>query len=159
MRRRRRMSTAGMSPDGSPPTAAANEAAHKLYVDTVVAGAVVRAGDTMAGDLTAPNIHHPVTPKAAQSGTVTLDLSTDGGLTTFSGSGTVTVTSANHLPGRTVTLRVVATAALTVEAAVAGWTWVTPLPSTLTSTRVGILTVTSFGTTAASVVAAWGVAE
>lgn len=93
----------------------------------------------------------------ATSGTVNLDLSTlnDTFQTMGALTGDITFTTSNLTAGRSTTIRVVNGATLRVLTFPA-WVFVgTPMPANIAASKTGILTITSFGTTDADVVAAW----
>lgn len=116
---------------------------------------VAKAGDTMTGQLVAPNVALGV--ETAGSDTVALDFATgDGFVSRQVSTSTVTVTGVNYQPGRTKTIRFVgggSVASLTVPS---DWTFVGGAVGTAIGTAVtAVLTATAFGTTEGSVVAAY----
>lgn len=113
------------------------------------------AGDTMTGELVAPNVGIGVTLGTAD--TVALDFGAGDGFVSRQVAGTaVTVTGSGYVEGRTKTVRFVggtAVASLTVPSE---WTFVGQAVGASIGTAVtAVLSVTSFGTAASDAVAAW----
>ena len=120
-----------------------------------VAEKVAKAGDTMTGGLTAPNVTLGVT--AAGSDTVALDfLAGDGFVSRAVGGTAVTVTGTNYSEGATQTVRFIGGTAVASLDVPVDWTFVGSAVGTAIGTAVtAVLTATSFGTAASDVVAAW----
>ena len=117
------------------------------------------AGGTMTGELVMDDAQVRVSPGSdlAASGTLTLDFSGAGFVSAAVLTGNVAFASTNLAAGRSVTVRVLNGANVRTVAFPAGWTFVGVKPTTIDSSKVGVLTVTAFGGTDASVVAAWAV--
>jgi hypothetical protein len=90
----------------------------------------------------------------ASTNTVDLDFSRDR-VVTRSATGTVAFTGSSYSAGRSVSVRIVAGAASRSLTFPSGWKFVSFKPTTLAANKVGVLAVTSFGTTEADCVAAW----
>jgi hypothetical protein len=72
-------------------------------------------------------------------------------------STTTTFTASNYAAGRTVTVRVNPGASTRTIGFPSGWVFVGTKPTSIAANKIGILTITSFGTTEAECVAAWAV--
>lgn len=102
----------------------------------------------------------PGTPtELATTGTVALDflgeqLATQGPLT-----GSIVYSSENLTAGRSVTVRVINGSTLRSLSFPTDWRFVGTKPASIDPDKLGILTVTSFGTTNADCVAAWAVEQ
>jgi hypothetical protein len=90
------------------------------------------------------------------SDTVDLDFATNKVLTR-SATGAVTFTGSNYTEGRSVTVRIVAGASNRNLTFPAAWRFVSNKPTSILADKVGVLAVTSFGTTAGDAVAAFAV--
>ena len=120
-----------------------------------IAGKVAKAGDTMTGQLVAPNVALGVT--TAGSDTVALDFGTGDGFVSRAVGGTaVVVTGSNYSAGRTKTVRFVGGTAIASLDVPSDWTFVGSAVGTAIGTAVtAILTATAFGTAESDVVAAF----
>jgi hypothetical protein len=107
--------------------------------------------------LSAQNIQIAVGTGLATTGTVNLDFSTDGYKTQAALTGNITYTASNYAAGRSVTIRVINGATLRTLTFPSGWVFLGTKPANIASSKVGVLTITSFGTTEANCVAAWSV--
>lgn len=76
---------------------------------------------------------------------------------TISISSTTTFTASNYSTGRTITVRVTSDATQRTINFPTGWIFVGTKPTFIAASKVGILTVTSFGTTEGDCIAAWAV--
>jgi hypothetical protein len=90
----------------------------------------------------------------AGSDSVNIDLSLDR-VITRTATGAITFTGSNYTEGKSASVRIVAGASSRNLTFPAGWVFVSGKPATLAANKTGILAVTAFGTTEASVVAAW----
>ena len=88
--------------------------------------------------------------------TASLNFSTET-FKTITLSGTTTFTASNYAAGRTVTVRVNPGASTRTINFPSGWVFVGTKPTDIAANKIGILTVTSFGTTESECVAAWAV--
>jgi hypothetical protein len=120
--------------------------------DQTIAGAKTFSGEIIAnGQVRLP----PTT--LATTGTVNIDFAGASYRTQAELTGAVTYTASNYAAGRSVTIRVTNGATLRTLTFPASWKFVGAKPADIAASKVGILTVTSFGTTEADCVAAWGV--
>jgi hypothetical protein len=71
-------------------------------------------------------------------------------------TGTVTFTGSNYTAGKSATIRINPGASNRSLSFPAGWRFLSIKPTTANANKIGVLTLTSFGTTEAGVVAAWG---
>lgn len=90
-------------------------------------------------------------------GTSTLDFSSTGYLTQGALTGNVTYAGSNYQEGVTVTVRVVTGGAQRTVSFPSGWVFLGVRPVSIAANKTAILTVTSFGSTEQSCVAAWAV--
>lgn len=99
------------------------------------------------------------TPPTSLSTTGTIDIDFSGALLQTQGAltGNITYTGSNYAAGSSVTIRVVGGTSSQTLTFPSGWVFVGTAPTSLAAGKTAILTVTSFGTTAANVVAAWAV--
>ena len=88
------------------------------------------------------------------SNTVAIDLSTDS-IITRTATGDVTFTGSNYTAGKSATVRLLTGGTTRTLTFPSGWVWASVEPTELLANETGILTVTSFGTVEADVVAAW----
>jgi hypothetical protein len=88
--------------------------------------------------------------------TAAIDFATEG-LKTISIAAATTFTASNYANGRSVTIKVTCDATLRNLTFPTGWVFVGTKPASIAASKVGILTITSFGTTEDSCVAAWAV--
>ena len=86
--------------------------------------------------------------------TVALDFSADQ-LDTITVSATATFTCATYIAGASKTIKILDSGSGQTLAFPAGWIFVGTLPTAIAASKTGILTLTCFGTTEASVVAAY----
>jgi hypothetical protein len=93
------------------------------------------------------------------TGTINIDFAGASYRTQAALTGAVTYTASNYEAGRSVTIRVTNGATLRTLAFPTNWKFVGAKPASIAVSKVGILTVTSFGTTEADCVAAWAVQE
>ena len=121
------------------------------------AGAVPSTGGTISGNLVVTG-QVQITPTAlATTGTVALDFSGAAYRTQAALTGNVTYTGSNYAAGRSITIRVINGATLRTLTFPAGWRFIGTKPANIAASKVGVLTITSFGTTEADCVAAWAV--
>ena len=93
------------------------------------------------------------------TGTLTIDFSSAGLLSTGTLDGNITFASSNLAAGRSVTVRVVNGTTLRTVGFPTDWVFVGSKPADIAASKTGILTATSFGTANTAVVAAWAVQE
>jgi hypothetical protein len=93
----------------------------------------------------------------ATTGSVALDFAGADFRTQAALTGDITYTASNYAAGRSMTIRVTNGATLRTLTFPAGWVFVGAKPTNIAASKVGILTLTSFGTVEADVVAAWSV--
>ena len=93
----------------------------------------------------------------ATTGTVDVDFNGNAVLTQGPLTGVVTYTGSSYTAGSSVTIRVTNGSTERSLSFPTNWVFVGTKPSTIAANKVGILTVTSFGTTEADCVAAWAV--
>lgn len=108
------------------------------------------------GEVSAPDVKLDLS-FAAGTGTVTLDFS-GAGLYAQNLSGNVTYVSSSLGIGRSVTVRVSSSVLRTLTFPT-GWRFVGVKPTEIAAGKVGVLALTSFGTTDTDVVAAWAVEQ
>jgi hypothetical protein len=123
--------------------------------------ATVLNGDTITtGVVSADNFKSGVTSEGSDS--IDIDFSSDKSYLTRDANGTITLTSSNHTAGSTVTLRIKAGASartISYSTGASSWVFVGTKPSEILANKTGVLTVTSFGTTADDCVAAYSEQE
>lgn len=108
---------------------------------------------TITGNVDANNYHVNVTSVTA--GAIALNFGTSNGLFNVTANATVDFsTSTGYAAGNTITVRITAGAALRTLTFPA-WVFVGSKPASIAANKIGVLTVTSFGTTAADCVASW----
>lgn len=108
---------------------------------------------TITGNVDANNYHVNVT--AVTAGAIALNFGTSNGLFNVTANATVDFsTSTGYAAGNTITVRITAGAALRTLTFPA-WVFVGSKPASIAANKIGVLTVTSFGTTAADCVASW----
>ena len=139
-------------------TGAANAATARdnLGITALIDLKAALAGATFTGEVIVPDVRVSV-ETVTDSGAVVLDFTKGFLLHTLSGN--VSYTASNFATGRSLTVRVKSDATLRTLAFPAGWVFVSPKPTNISASKTGILTLTSFGTTDADVVAAWAVQE
>lgn len=81
----------------------------------------------------------------------------DGALQSVSLTGDLALTSSNLATGRGIALRIVADGSIRNLSFPATWTFLGTKPTNIAANKTGVLSLTSYGTTDADVVAAWGV--
>jgi hypothetical protein len=113
------------------------------------------SGATFAGIITAPNYDIGLT--TLNSDSIALNFSAETGLYTRSAAGTITFTASNYRAGAIKTVRIIPGASNRNLNFPTNWVFVGTKPTTVLANKVGILSVTSFGTTEADCVAAWAV--
>lgn len=95
----------------------------------------------------------------ATTGTVDIDFSGAGFRTQGTLTGNIVYTASNYAAGRSITIRVTTTTGSSRTFTFpTGWRWLnSSKPTGIAASSLGVLTLTSFGTTEADVVAAWSV--
>lgn len=93
------------------------------------------------------------------SGTLTLDLDGASILSTGTLTNDITFATSNRAAGRSVTVRVVNGSTTRTLTFPAGWRFVGAKPDDIEASKVGILTITAFGTADSDILAAWAVEE
>ena len=103
----------------------------------------------------------PLTPAQGTityAATVDLDMATlNGLLRTITLTGNLTFTASNQASQRSVTLRLISGATLRTLTFPADWVFLGAKPANIAASKVGVLSLTFFGSTDADCVAAWGV--
>ena len=109
----------------------------------------------VAGIVEADNYDIGLTTLASDS--IALNFSGETGLYTRTAAGSITFTASNYRVGSIKTVRIIPGAALRTLTFPASWVFVGIKPASIAANKVGILTVTSFGTSEGDCVAAWAV--
>lgn len=142
---------------GITPVAAA-DLTRKDYVDAADALKLNLTGGTVEGFITAEKFISEVGSLGTTTGTVGLNFNTSGDFKTHGPlTGNVDYVGISYNAGSSVTVRVLNGSTLRELTFPAGWRFVGTKPEDIEADKVGILTVTSFGTTEALCVAAWAV--
>jgi len=113
------------------------------------------ASPTFTGVVTADNYDIGLT--TLNSDSIALNFSSETGLYTRSAAGTITFTASNYRAGAIKTVRIVPGASSRTLNFPTNWVFMGTKPATIAANKIGILTVTSFGTTESDCVAAWTV--
>jgi hypothetical protein len=127
-------------------------------VDSVLSGTLTIAGaKTFSAKVIGTLGYQAGVTTLGTTGTIDIDfagadLRTQGALT-----GNIVFTASNYAAGRSVTIRVTNGGTLRTLGFPAGWKFVGTKPADIAVSKVGVLTLTSFGTIEADVVAAWSV--
>ena len=111
---------------------------------------------TISEIITTKNAAINVTTLGTASGTQNLDFSGQGYLT-HSITGDITYTATNYAAGKSLTVRITADGTQRALAFPGTWTFVGTKPTAIAASKKAILSVTSFGATAAEAVAAYAV--
>ena len=111
---------------------------------------------TISEIVTAKNAAINVTTLATASGTQNLDFSGQGYLT-HAITGNITYTASNYGNGRSLTVRITSDGTARNLTFPTNWVFVGAKPTSIAASKVGILSVTSFGATEADSVAAYAV--
>jgi hypothetical protein len=133
-----------------------------LKESTVAVSALLPlAGGTMTGAIvTAKQVETTVTTLGT-SGTITVDLSDSMLQTTGSLSGNITsLVTSNRAAGRSSSLRIINGGTNRTVAYSSSWRWVGAKPAnpfTLVANKLGVLSLTAFGTAETDIIAAWAV--
>ena len=106
--------------------------------------------------VTTKNIAINVTTLATASGTQNLDLTSQGYLT-HSITGNITYTASNYAAGKSLSVRITCDGTQRNLTFPAGWVFVGSKPTAIAASKIGILSITSFGATEADTVAAYAV--
>lgn len=126
-----------------------------------VADLLALAGGTMTGGIVTAFQVQTTVATLGTSGTITVDLSASMLQTTGTLSGNITsLVTSNRVAGRSVTLRIINAGTNRTIAYSSSWRWVGTKPAsgfTLNANKIGILSLTSFGTAETDIVAAWAV--
>jgi uncharacterized protein YjiK len=159
---------AGASGTIRPGTGTGTGAVSSLLIDTPTIGTTGTTAQTYATRITVNSGAVTVTPPlvatnivltpntTTYAATTNLDFALNS-LTTVTLAGNVTFTTSNLAAGRSVTVRVISDASLRTFA-FPGWVFIgAAAPASIAASKTGVLTLTSFGTTDADVVAAWAV--
>ena len=109
----------------------------------------------VAGIVEADNYDIGLTTLASDS--IAINFSGETGLYTRTAAGNIIFTASNYRVGSIKTVRIIPGAALRTLTFPAAWVFVGAKPASVAASKVGILTITSFGTTEADCVAAWAV--
>jgi hypothetical protein len=114
------------------------------------------AASGTSGEATINQIRFPPTTLGT-TGTINIDFAGAAHRTQAALTGNITYTASNYAAGRTVTIRVTNGSTQRTLTFPAGWRFIGVKPANIAANKVGVLTVTSFGTTEADCVAAWSV--
>lgn len=109
------------------------------------------AGASFTGEVSATTFTGSVA-----STTASLNFATET-FKTISVAATTTFTASNYAPGRTITVKVTSDGTQRTLNFPASWVFVGTKPTSIAASKVGILTITSFGNTEGNCVAAWAV--
>ena len=109
----------------------------------------------VAGIVEADNYDIGLTTLASDS--IAINFSGETGLYTRTAVGNIIFTASSYRAGSIKTVRIIPGAALRTLTFPAAWVFVGAKPASVAASKVGILTITSFGTTEADCVAAWAV--
>lgn len=119
------------------------------------------AGGTMTGAIVTNKQVETTLVTLGTSGTITVDLSSSMLQTTGTLTGNITsLVTSNRSAGRSATLRIINGGTNRTITYSASWRWVGTKPAsgfTLNANKVGILTLTAFGTNETDIIAAWAV--
>lgn len=129
---------------------------------TTIKGRALGAGTGDPTDLTAlqaRDVMMGTIGTLATTGTVNLDFSSHPYRTQGALTGNITYTASNYAVGRSVTIRVLNGSTTRTLTFPSTWVFVGGKPTSILASKVGVLTVTSFGTTEAMCVAAWSASE
>ena len=110
---------------------------------------------TVQAIVTANNYDIGLTTLASDS--INLNFSAETGLYTRSAAGNITFAATNYRAGSIKTVRIISGASPRNLTFPLSWVFMGTKPTSIVAGRVGILTITSFGTTEADCVAAWTV--
>jgi hypothetical protein len=128
---------------------------------TFTPAAHTQAISTITDLQTALDVKAPLTPAQdtiTYAATVDLNMTTlNGQLRTISLTGNLTLTVSNQASQRSVILRLVSDATLRTLTFPADWKFLGTKPANIAASKVGVLSLTFFGSTDADCVAAWGV--
>jgi hypothetical protein len=108
------------------------------------------------GEITAKNVTINVNTLATATGTQNLDFTSEGYLT-HSITGNITYTASNYAIGRSLSIRITSDATQRTLTFPTNWVFVGAKPTAIAASKKAILSVTSFGTTEAEVVASYAV--
>lgn len=133
-----------------------------LKESTVAVSALLPlAGGTMTGSIVTDQQVETTLVTLGTSGTITVDLSSSMLQTTGTLTGNITsLVTSNRAAGRSATLRIINGGTNRTITYSASWRWVGTQPAsgfTLNANKIGILSLTSFGTAETDIVAAWAV--
>lgn len=106
--------------------------------------------------VTTKNIAINVTTLATATGTQNLDFTSQGYLT-HSITGNITYTASNYAAGKSLSVRITCDGTQRNLTFPAGWVFVGSKPTAIAASKIGILSITSFGATEAETVAAYAV--
>lgn len=115
---------------------------------------VLSTSPTFTGTVTSDNYKVGLTTLGSNS--IALDFSSGDGFLTRTATETITFSGTNYLAGVSKTIRIVAGASSRTLSFPSGWIFLAAKPASLAANKVGVLTITSFGTTEQECVAAWG---
>jgi hypothetical protein len=91
------------------------------------------------------------------TGSVSVNFATGGYRTQAALTGNITYTGTGYASGRSVTIRVLNGSTLRTLTFPAAWRFVSAKPANIAASKLGVLTLTCFGSAEADVVAAWAV--
>lgn len=126
-----------------------------------IADLLALSGGTMTGSIVTDKQVETTLATLGTSGTITVDLSASMLQTTGTLTGNITsLVTSNRSAGRSATLRIINGGTNRTITYSASWRWVGTKPTsgfTLDANKVGILTLTAFGTNETDIIAAWAV--
>lgn len=136
----------------------------QVAIDEVAAladDALPKAGGTVTGEVIVSGTQVRTDVPAAIGTTGTLAIAFTGAMlrTTGTLTGAIEFTGSAYAAGRSVTVRVVNGGTLRTLTFPADWVFVGPKPDEIAANKTGVLSLVSFGTTAADVVAGWAVEQ
>jgi hypothetical protein len=127
----------------------------------LVADLLALAGGTMTGAIVTSKQVETTVTTLGTSGTITVDLTDSMLQTTGTLTGNITsLVTSNRAAGRSATLRIINGGTNRTVAYSASWRWVGTKPAnpyTVPANKLGILTLTAFGTAETDIIAAWAV--
>jgi hypothetical protein len=113
------------------------------------------AGGALTGEVTTTKQIASAVDSFGTTGSIDLDFAESMLATTGTLTGDITFTGTGYAAGRSITIRVVNGGTSRNVAFPAGWVFVGTKPTTIVANKTAVLTVTAFGITEASCVAAW----
>jgi hypothetical protein len=112
-------------------------------------------GGALTGEVTTTKQVASAVTSFGVTGSIDLDFAESMLATTGTLTGNITFTGTGYAAGRSITIRVVNGGTLRTVAFPADWVFVGAKPTDIAANKSAVLTVTAFGTTEASCIAAW----